>query len=294
MRLGIFAKTFPCPTLAETLDAVVAHGLDYIQYNFACAGLPSMPDELSPEAAQQMGDEIQKRRLTVVAVSGTFNMIHPDPQKRKEGLRRLTVMAAACPFLKTSTITLCTGTRDPEDMWRHHPQNNSPDAWRDLLATLTAALEIAEKFQLTLGIEPEMANVVSSASKARKLLDEVKSPRVKIIFDAANLFQLGELSRQREILDEAFNLLGDKIISAHAKDVREENGAMKHVAAGKGSVDYDYYLSKLREAKFSSPLVLHGLAPSEVTTSIAWLQTKMATAPAGNEALLGQSTGGRR
>ncbi len=43
MRLGIFAKTFVRPTLGETLDAVKAHGLDCVQFNMACAGLPPMP-----------------------------------------------------------------------------------------------------------------------------------------------------------------------------------------------------------------------------------------------------------
>jgi len=70
MRLGIFAKTFVRPTLAETLDAVVAHGLDCIQFNFACAGLPSMPDKIAPELAAQIGDEIKQRKLNVAAVSG--------------------------------------------------------------------------------------------------------------------------------------------------------------------------------------------------------------------------------
>ena len=37
------------PTLAETLDAVVAHGLQFTQFNMACAGLPSMPDHLDPD-----------------------------------------------------------------------------------------------------------------------------------------------------------------------------------------------------------------------------------------------------
>ncbi|MEO7298195.1 MAG: sugar phosphate isomerase/epimerase [Verrucomicrobiota bacterium] len=275
MRLGIFAKTFSRPTLAETLDAVVAHGFNCIQYNFACAGLPSMPEIISPELAAGIQNEMKKRNLTMAAVSGTFNMIHPDLETRRDGLRRLTEMVASCSHLGTSVVTLCTGTRDAENMWRHHPENDSPVAWLDLLATVASALEISEKFHLTLGIEPETGNVICSARKARQLLDEIKSPHLKIIFDAANLFHPGELPRQREILDEAFDLLGNEIVSAHAKDVREVNGTMHHVAAGKGDLDYDYYLSKLREAKFSGPLILHGLEENEVKDSTTFLKERL-------------------
>jgi sugar phosphate isomerase/epimerase len=275
MRLGIFAKTFPAPSLAQNLDTVVAHGFDCIQFNFACAGMPSMPENIPPEIAKQIGSEIKKRHLAVAAVSGTFNMLHPDAQKRADGIRRLGVIAASCAELETLLVTLCTGTRDAEDMWRHHHGNDSPEAWRDLLASLTNALEIADKFNLTLGIEPETANVISSPCKARRLLDEMKSSRLKIVIDPANLFHPGDFARQQQILDEAFDLLGEDIILAHAKDVREENGVMKHIAAGKGSIDYDYYLSKLRAAGFSGPLILHGLSPEEVDESVARLRSAM-------------------
>ena len=38
MQLGIFAKTFPRPTLEETLDAVASHGLTHVQFNMSCVG----------------------------------------------------------------------------------------------------------------------------------------------------------------------------------------------------------------------------------------------------------------
>ena len=123
MRLGIFAKIFVRPALAETLEAVASHGLDCVQFNFACAGLPTLPDKIAPELAAQIGREARQRKLSIAAVSGTFNMIDPDRAKRRDGLRRLEELAAGCAGLGTSLITLCTGTRDPQDMWRHHPQN---------------------------------------------------------------------------------------------------------------------------------------------------------------------------
>ena len=49
MHLGIFAKTFPRPTLEETLDAVVDHGLAHVQFNMSCAGLPTLPETLDEE-----------------------------------------------------------------------------------------------------------------------------------------------------------------------------------------------------------------------------------------------------
>jgi sugar phosphate isomerase/epimerase len=275
MNIGIFAKTFSRPALEATLDAVVAHGIDTVQFNLSCAGLPTLPELLPADKADQIRHALAVRGIRMAAISGTFNLIHPDPNVRDEGLRRLDVLAAACATLETGIITLCTGTRDPDDMWRRHPGNASPDAWQDLLVSMRKAVAIAEAHDVILGIEPEVSNVVDSAARARRLLDELGSPRVKIIMDGANLFHAGELRHMHSVLDEAFALLGPDIMLAHAKDLRED-GAAGHVAAGTGLLDYDHYLARLGQAGYTGPLILHSLAEEQVDAAVAFLHAKLA------------------
>jgi sugar phosphate isomerase/epimerase len=203
-------------------------------------------------------------------------MIHPDPQKRREGLRRLPVLAAACRQIGIPVITICTGTRDPENMWRHHRDNQSPQAWADLTCTLGEALAIAEEYGVALAFEPEVSNVVDSARQGRRLLDEMKSPQLKVVFDGANLFPAGTLSRMREILDEAAELLGPDIVIAHAKDL-DRDGEAGQRPAGTGLLDYDLYLRALASAGFDGPLLLHSLAESEVDQSVKFLHGKLAS-----------------
>jgi sugar phosphate isomerase/epimerase len=277
VRIGVFAKTFSRPSQEGVFDAVAGHGLRETQFNMSVAGLPPMPDEIDPALADRVREAAADRNIAVVAVSGTFNMIHPDPMVRRDGLRRLGVLAGACERLGTSTITLCTGTRDPVDMWRRHPDNATPEAWRDLLAAMQEALEMAERQGVTLAFEPEISNVVDSAEKGRRLLDEMRSPRLKVIMDAANLFDTEDparwLSRSEDILDKAFELLGADLAHAHAKDVKESGEV---VAAGKGDLNYDLYLKRLNEAGYGGPLVVHGLVEEEVGSSLAFLRRKLA------------------
>ena len=218
MQIGIFAKTFVRPTLDATLDAVVAHGIHAVQFNMECAGLPSMPDVIAPSLAREIRDAHAARGITMAAVSGTFNIIHPDLAQRRDGLRQLGVLAEACHALGTNIITLSTGTRDPDNMWRRHPDNDTPEAWQEMIASMRVAVQFADDYDVTLAFEPEIANVVDSAVKARRLLDEIGSPRLKVVIDGANLFHAGELPRMAEILEEAMTLLGPDIVLAHAKD----------------------------------------------------------------------------
>src|ERR1043166_1017027 len=276
MHLGIFTKIFVRPTLEGALDAVAAHGLRWMQFNFACAGLPNLPDEeIAPALLSNLRQQLDARGLSMAAVSGTFNMAHPDPQQRGEGLRRLPFLAAACRELEVPVITLCPGTRDPQDMWRHHPENSSPEAWRDLTETLSEALTVAAQFGVTLAFEPEVSNVVDSARQGRRLLDEMQSPHLKVVMDAANLFASGKLPRMREVLNEAFQLLGADIVLAHAKDL-DRDGEAGHQAAGTGLLDYDYYLRLLHQSGFRGALLLHSLAESQVDQSVRFVREKLA------------------
>ncbi len=272
MQLGIFAKTFPRSSLEETLDAVRGHEIGCVQFNMSCAGLRPMPEEIPQELADRIREEMDRRDLTMSAVSGTFNMIHPDPERRGDGLRRLEVLAGACRRMGTSMITLCTGTRDPEDMWRHHPDNDTPGAWRTLLASMEQAVRVAEEHEVTLAFEPEVNNVVDSAEKGHRLLNEMRSLRLKVVMNAANLFREGELEHSEEVLDKAFELLGNDIVIAHAKDVKNTGEV---VAAGRGELDYDRYLANLRGVGYEGSLILHGLEESEVEGSVVFLRAKL-------------------
>src|SRR6201995_430829 len=101
-------------------------------------------------------------------------------------------------------------------MWKWHPENDSTEAWNDMVQSIEAALMTAEKNNLGLEFEPESENIVNSARRARKLLNDLRNSRLRIIIDPANLISLK--SNQREVLDEAFTLLGEAIVIAHAKD----------------------------------------------------------------------------
>ncbi len=272
MQIGIFAKTFHGNDPTSVLTSAKLAGYDGVQYNLACSGLESMPEHVPMAASLAIAAAAASTGQAIFAVSGTYNMIHPDPAVRAAGHLRLQGLAAACKGIGTRLITLCTGTRDATDQWRHHPDNGSPEAWRDLLASFEVAVQIAERYDLLLGVEPELANVVSSAPVARRLIDTLQSDRVRIVLDPANLFEVAEEDQRRALIAEAVDLLADRIVMAHAKD-RDAAGGF--ATAGKGVVDFGDFLLRLREAGFDGPLVTHGLTSAEAAGVAAFLRGQL-------------------
>jgi sugar phosphate isomerase/epimerase len=102
----------------------------------------------------------------------------------------------------------------------------------------------------------------------------VPSEHLQVVIDGANLFHEGELPQMQEILNEAFDLLGDDIRLAHAKDL-EKDGDAGHQAAGTGVLDYDHYLALLQQSGFDGALILHSLEEGQVADSAAFVRERM-------------------
>jgi sugar phosphate isomerase/epimerase len=271
MKLGIFAKTFSRPTIEDLFKSIAGYGIHSVQFNLSCAGLEPLPKSVPSDLAQQIANSAEQAKVELSAISGTFNMAHPDPVDRRGNLIKFEVLCEAAARLCIPVITLCTGTRDPVNIWKWHSENDSKEAWDDMVQSIESALIAAETNNLILAFEPESENIINSATRARKLLNELRSPRLRIVIDPANLISPG--CNQKEVLDEAFALLGDSIVIAHAKD---RDNAFQACAAGKGILDFEYYLRCAKQIGFTGPLVMHGLDEKDVAFSGEFLRKTLA------------------
>lgn len=270
IELGIFAKTFQADSLDERLAKIKAYPFSCVQFNMSCVGLAALPNEIPKEIAETIAATFAATNLSMTAVSGTFNMIHPNPVEVEEGLKSFKVIAQACKAMETQMISLCTGSRNSQDKWAWHPDNDRPEAWKDLLLTMEKVLEMAHQFDLYVGVEPEMANVINSPEKALQLIKELKTDRIRIILDPANLFEKADRDTIRNKCSHAVDLLMDYISIVHAKD-RTEDGQFR--AAGRGAVDFPYFIDRLKSAGYVGPIILHGLEEVEVASAVKLLQT---------------------
>ncbi len=252
MIAGIFSRTYAAKGEA-VFAAIKADGFSAAQLNLSSLGLESLPSALPLDVLMRAKHDAARHGVQLAGLSGTYNMAHPDAVYRAAQRAKFAQVLQAARFLEIDVVTLCTGSRDANNMWAHHAENNSRGAWRDFRSELDAILQMADG--LTLAVEPEPGNVVRDAKVARALLDEVKAPNLKIILDAANLLTPKDLPRQRDIMAEAFDLLGGDIVQAHAKDIATDG---KVVTPGQGAVDLRAFVAGLRRTKFNGALIAHG------------------------------------
>jgi sugar phosphate isomerase/epimerase len=278
MQLGIFAKTFDRPNVASCLQAVADAGIPTTQFNLSVTGLPTIPDAPVPDdvvtairnAADQAGVEL-------AALSGTFNAAHPDPAQRQTYLARFPHLCAAARDLQIGIITLSSGSRDPGDMWRWHPDNTTPQAWADSRTTLEALATLAEDYDLTLAVEPEHSNVVANADQAITMLNEVGSSALKLVYDAANLLDPDgfDAAAAAAAITRDIATLGPHIALGHAKELIPERAP---AAPGEGLLPWPLIVQKLHENGFAGSLVIHGLPETSVPIAVTTLDAALAVA----------------
>jgi sugar phosphate isomerase/epimerase len=271
MYPAIFARTYPFTNAAEVFAAAVADGYRGVQFNLVSAGLPTLPQQLPDGLAEKVKRQAHATGVALAALSGTYNMAHPDQEVRASSRRAFGNVIEAARRMGAPVVTLCTGSRDPEDMWKHHPDNQSPLAWSVLRSELDFALPLVEAAGIKLAVEPEPGNVVNHAHAARRLLNEVASPFLGIVLDPANLLSPETLAQQQDVIAQAAQLLGGSLLLAHIKDI-DSSGRV--TAPGSGAVDLPAFVAVLRSIAYDGALIAHGF-PEDHAAEVSRLLTDL-------------------
>ena len=256
-EIGVFARVFPPGPPDAVASAIAAAGFTVAQLNLSALGRPTLDETLTAWDAAAIGAAFREAGVSVWGVSGTFNAIHPDPVVRRAGMRGCQAVIEWASAIGAGVVTLSTGTRDPDDTWRGHPDNGSAEAWRDLRETLDVLIPAAAAAGVRLGVEPELGNVVRDAEAADRLLTELGADarHIAIVLDPANLLTVETLPRQEAILTRAFELLGSRTGAVHAKDVVAEG----YAAPGAGGMDYGLVTRLMLDLPPAVPIIAQDL-----------------------------------
>lgn len=273
MQIGVFARTFPGDAPHAIFAACRDAGFHAVQYNMACSGLDSLPPAIPAITARQVGSAAVETGIHMAAVSATYNMTDPDPDQRQAGRRAFASIAAGAADMGANMLTVCSGSMDPHDKWRRHAANDAAQSWTEMCREFEIICELAEQHDILIGVEPEPANIVSSAPRAARLLTEFPGSRLRIILDAANILEDVPPEYHRRTIDRALELLGPAIALAHAKD-RHEDGSV--APAGSGIIDWHHVLGGLSGIGFTGPLIAHGMSADEAPVVAAFLTDRIA------------------
>jgi sugar phosphate isomerase/epimerase len=123
------------------------------------------------------------------------------------------------------------------------------------VAATTALSEMAEAAGIDCAAHPHLMGPLSSVERIARLLDDVPSPRLKVLADPVNLVRPDDCFDTTALLDAMFDRLGERIVSIHAKDVVITGAVfdgrcrftlchLDEAMPGKGCLDYAMFLRR--------------------------------------------------
>ena len=272
MRLGVRAHDFGKLPVDELAGRIAAHGLESIQLapTKALAGFDLDEGRLSPGFAAGVAEAFRRRGIRIAVLGCYINLGDRDESRRRPQLERFKAYLRFARDFGCSVVGTETGSLNAD--FSRHPDNGGEEAFQIVLSGVRELVREAEKFGVFVCIEAVERYVISSPQRLRRLIDEVDSPNLQVIYDPVNLLWPTNCARQDEILEEAHALLGDRICIVHAKDFSAEGGAFVELPAGTGELDYSKVLRWVREHKPGIDVLLENTSPDTIADTVAFMR----------------------
>ena len=206
-----------------------------------------------------------------VAVLGCYlNLAHPDPEKLKEIQSRYYGHLRVASLLGAGVVGTETGA--PHAQYKMDANTHSEEALDTFIRGLEPVVERAEKYGVTMAIEPVWKHIVYSPDRAVKVLEAIQSPNLRIIFDPVNLLYPGNLDDREKVIGEAMEKLCDRIAVVHLKDCVLSGDDLKSIAAGTGVMNYREILKFIKARKPYIHTTLENTVDENAVSSRVFLQ----------------------
>lgn len=235
----------------------------YTSGNAYCPPEGSPWQKASEAEIKELKDALKKYDVTFFDLHTVVNNIHPDMAEREKAQRVVIKAVETADRLGCPLVTTHTGTCSPISCVTIHPDNWTMKAWKESVAAIRRIIRDTSGMNAVLGIEAVNLTASNNPRAHKQLIEEIGSPRIKVVLDPVNMISLGTYCRNTELIQECFEILGENIMCAHAKDSlitpNMMTAYMTEVAAGKGVIDYETYLVGFSRLKFPRTLLIEHL-----------------------------------
>ena len=272
MQLGIRLHDIKKAPLEERLS--IAH-----EQGFACGHLalskviseyPVDDGALTPGYALYLKKLFAKNELDIAVLGCYLNLANPNPESLNKIRKRYLTHIRFASLLDVGVVGTETGAVNEE--YKFEERNHSGEALDIFIHNVRPVVEYAEKMGVIFAIEPVYKHILCNPKRARRVLDEINSPNLQIIFDPVNLLDISNYKNRDEIIGEAMELLGDDIAMIHIKDFVVEDGKLVSVAAGTGEMDYTKIMKFIRERKPYVHVTLENTVPENAVAAREYIQ----------------------
>lgn len=275
MGIGTLAHTVGQLPLNKLTEKLRGRGIDFVQLALskAISDIDTSLGKLSPALANQIGEQFQRAGIRIGVLGCYINPIHPDPVQRRHEINRFKEHLRYARDFGTSIVA--TETADLTTYLTQDSERYEAIGWQLFKQTVEELAEEAERWGVHIGLEPVVTHTLSSIEKMVRIMEEVPSSNLGVVFDPVNLLPPSSIDTQEAFLDEAFAAFSDRIVLAHLKDIAVRDGKLVQVRSGQGIFQTQTFLQKLHQAKPGIDISLEQLTDETISETFHYVRSLM-------------------
>ena len=220
------------------------------EFNLASIEIRSVwdkpPQDLTAEDIDKMKQILAPTDIKIIGVASPFYKCDIDnPEERKEHLGIFQRCVKLAQSFDAKIIRSFA-------FWE---TGRTEELWDEILKSYDEPKSIAEGEGIFIGMENEASTSLATAKLTRKFIEEVDSPNIRAIWDAANE---AHAEGGEKPYPDAYNILKDVMVHVHAKDAapNPETGEMESVPVGDGIVGWQEHLQGLVDDSYDGHICL--------------------------------------
>lgn len=272
LRLGIRLHDMKAGTLKERAGYAREQGFScvHLALGKTVQGFKMTPETFTSGLSREIRKSFESEGVDIAVLGCYKNLAHPDNAEVKKLQKLYEAHLRMAVTLGCSVVGTETGA--PNEAYTYEKACHTETALQAFLRGVAPVVEAAEKLGVFFAIEPVWNHIVWNPKVARRVLDEIASPNLRIIFDPVNLLSIENYEDRERVIDEAMELLAPEIEVVHLKDFKVENGKMVSIAAGTGNMKYDRILKFLKETKPSIEATLENTVPENAVQTREFIE----------------------
>lgn len=212
--------------------------------DFDCVGYDA-------DLSKKIKEKLIENDLHVSVLGCYISPVHENPDILKTHLKRFEHFLSYAKDFGADVIGTETGAR--ATLEETHSEKN----YQFFVNNMRPIIKKAEQIGVNVGIEPVYNSTIWSPQVMKRMLDEINSDNLKVILDVSNMTHAPTRHMQRNIINDSFDLFGDKIAAVHLKDFTFDHDSKKHFAvAGTGELMTELIFDRLKELKNAPEIIL--------------------------------------
>ena len=227
------------------------------------------PEALTPGYAMYLKRLFDKNELDCAVLGCYLNLATPDEAQLRETQEKYMANIRFAAHLGAGVVGTETGAPNVE--YRFEEACWNEESLQIFIKNLRPVVKYAEQMGVLVAIEPVVRHIVCNPVRARRVLDEIASPNLRIILDPVNLLESYNYEEQDAIIDEALGLLGKDVAVVHVKDFVIKDGRLVSVPVGQGQCHWDRIMPYMKREKPYMHATLEDTEPDNAVAALNFI-----------------------